>query len=150
MGVQTGRRRRLSDVEGAEAPAYKYANPPKLAKALSNDLIEQICSLFAKGYPLTAICDFVGLSDSTLQAWIRKGELARSGKSMPNEQVYLTLVMGLRRASAEWTFEHVESAQTGKDWYRHFRWLQVRDPVNFGEGSVGDTVTGSDPNLSFL
>lgn len=117
---------------------------------LTPKVINAFCQMVEVGYPLTAVCDFIGVQDSTFQQWRRKGELVDSGATdIPNAKLYHQFVLGLRRASAVWVMRRVDQAQTSRYWMRDLKLLQLRDPVNFS-ADARSTEESYDPDDSFL
>ena len=106
----------------------------------------------AKGIPFTAICDYLGINDTTFQAWRRKGELALQGHGDDTDEsrLYATFVLAMKRASAEVIMTHARNAQTSQQWYRSLRLLQILDKANYGNDPQGGSDAMMNPNESFL
>lgn len=153
-------RRRVSDVAAAadttepeQKREYKYAVKRKCEK-ISLDVIEHFCRLIAGGKPATTACDYIGIRDTTFQAWRRKGEMVLAGQGADIEQadLYEIFVCAHRRATAEWLIARIDSAQQrgNRNWFRDIKMLQLRDRANWAYDAQGGQEEVFEANETFL
>lgn len=133
---------------------YKYAVERIPRTKLDRDTVEEFCKMVADGMPFTAVCDYIGINDTTFQAWRRKGELILQGHDIVADEdecaLYAMFVLGMKKASAEVIMRLAKQAQRSRQWYRAFRLLQTLDKANYGHDPQGGSDAVMDPNEKFV
>lgn len=101
---------------------------------LDDELIKKICALVQNGFTLSATCDFLGISTSSLYRWRRNGELYLEGDGEPKEfERYAIFLLSLKRALSIAMIELQDRLMTSElGWVKYLAMLERRDPQNFG------------------
>ncbi len=142
-------------VEAKTSPASDLLLLAIPKSILNEDMIRRFCRLIKKGLPPDAVCDYLNVSRSAFQAWVRKGETFRNGGNEPKEfALYAAFVGAFRRASATYRKRIIAQLHRSGNqyWAKEMTILERRDRKNFSrhEAPGQEGNESFDPDERFL
>jgi len=120
-------------------------------------LIEDLCALVARGYPIETAADALGICGETTRQWQKKAADFRRDRGPKEWAVYERFDRAYRKARAEFLGRLIEEAvnsQEARSVKRALRILAVRDRAHWANSpaSAGPASeeSGYDPDERFL
>ena len=136
-------------LDNEDSKPSQRANPKPV---LTEVLISRIAELATKGLPLDAICDFLGIWQQHLRAWLKRGEsFSKNEGGDEKEIIYYNLFISTRRAFAQYRIDLIEGLGRHRDWPRALATLERIDRKNYSKFDLmGGGQETSDPDEKFL